>query len=106
MTAESGCTLADGFETREKIRAQVSFLAIGAVGAVCVAILDWRWALACILVLVYGIMGVVMRHLVRPRCPHLHACNDCLQAPPAWTRRLARERETTPLDTEGKRSAT
>ena len=93
------CTHARGFETWEKIYAQVSFLAIGAVGTIGVALVDWRWALAYILVYLYGIMGVVMRHLVCPRCPHLHEHNDCLQAPPVLTRWLVRERKTTPFST-------
>ena len=97
MKAGPRCTLADGFETWEKIYAQLSFVAIGTIGAVGVALIDWRWALAYVFIYLYGIMGVVMRHLVCPRCPHLHVYQDCLQAPPGLVRRLIRERKTTPL---------
>lgn len=99
MKADRECTLARGFETWEKIYAQVSFIAIGVIGTVGVALVDWRWALAYAFIYLYGIMGVVMRHLVCPRCPHLHVYHDCLQAPPRLTRWLVRERKTTPLGT-------
>jgi hypothetical protein len=91
------CTQAKGFETWEKVYAQASFIAIGTTGTVGVALVDWRWAFAYAFIYVYGIMGIVMRHLVCPRCPHLHVYNDCLQAPTGLTRRLVRERKTTPL---------
>ena len=99
MKTGAKCTLADGFETWEKICAQLSFIAIGTIGAVGVALVDWRWALAYVFIYLYGIMGVVMRHLVCPRCPHLHVYHDCLQAPPGLVRRLIRDRKTTPLST-------
>lgn len=99
MKAGPRCTLADAFETWEKIYAQLSFIAIGTIGTVGVALVDWRWAVAYVLFYLYGILGVVMRHLVCPRCPHLHVFHDCLQAPPGLTRRLIRERKTTPLST-------
>jgi MFS family permease len=99
MKPGSKCTLADGFETWEKIYAQLSFIAIGTIGAVGIAVVDWRWALAYVFIYLYGILGVVMRHLVCPRCPHLHVYHDCLQAPPKLTRWLIRERKKTPLST-------
>lgn len=102
MKDKPECTLANGFETWEKIYAQVSFIAFGTIGTVGVALVDWRWALAYALIYVYGIMGVVMRHLVCPRCPHLHVYGDCLQAPAALTRWLVREHKTTPLSTSEK----
>jgi MFS family permease len=99
MKGEREYTLARGFETWEKIYAQLSFIAIGTIGTVGVALVDWRWALVYALIYLYGIMGVVMRHLVCPRCPHLHEYHDCLQAPARLTRWLVRERKTAPLST-------
>jgi len=102
MEAERNCTLAQGFETWEKIYAQASFITIGIIGTVGMALVDWRWALAYIIVYIYGIIGVVMRHLVCPRCPHLHEYHDCLQAPYGLTKWLARERKKTPMSTSEK----
>lgn len=102
MKADSKCTLADGFATWEKIYAQLSFIAFGAIGAVGVALVDWRWALVYVFIYLYGILGVVMRHLVCPRCSHLQVHHDCLQAPPGLTQRLIRKRKTTPLSTSEK----
>lgn len=99
MKPERKCTLAQSFETWEKIYAQVSFTAIGTIGTAGVALVDWRWALAYVVVFLYGIMGVVMRYLVCPRCPHLYVYHDCLQAPTGLTQWLVRERKTTPMST-------
>ena len=93
------CTLANGFATWEKVYAQVSFIAIGVIGGVGIALVDWWWALAYVLVYSYGILGIVMRHLICPRCPHLHEHNDCLQAPPRLTKWLIRRRKATRLST-------
>ena len=46
MKATPECRLADGFETWERIYAQLSFIAIGIIGTVGVALVDWRGALA------------------------------------------------------------
>lgn len=96
------CTLADGFEIWEKIYAQLSFIGMGTIGAVGVAVVDWRWALVYLFIYLYGILGIVMRHLVCPRCPHLHEYDDCLQAPPGLTRWLIRERKKTPISSTEK----
>ncbi len=97
------CELSDGFHTWEKIYAQASFTAIFTIGTVGIALLDWRWALAYLFIYLYGIWGVVMRHVVCPRCPHLNVYNDCLQFPPRLTKRLVKERKTTPLSALEKR---
>jgi hypothetical protein len=97
MIFDKPCTLAQRFKTWEKVYAQVSFIAIGATGTVGIAVLDWRWALAYAAVYLYGILGIVMRRLVCPRCPHLHEYGDCLQAPVALTRWVVGERTTAPL---------
>jgi len=91
------CSLSDGFRAWEKAYVLVSFVAICAIGTVGIALLDWRWALAYLLIYLYGIFGVVMRHLVCPRCPHLHDHNDCLQFPTGVTKRLAKGRTTAPF---------
>lgn len=97
MKSKNECTLANGFSLWEKAWAQFSFIAMGAIGSVGIALVDWRWALLYFVMFAYGIMGVVMRHLVCPRCPHLYLYNDCLQAPPKLTRILIKEQKTTPL---------
>ncbi len=91
MNNKTECKLADGFTLWEKIWAQFSFIAMGIIGAVGIALVDWRWALIYFFIYGYGIMGVVMRHLVCPRCPHLHVYNDCLQAPPKLTLLLVKK---------------
>lgn len=71
------CTFADGFNLWEKIYAQFSFIAMGITGTVGILLVDWRWILPYLFIFGYGIMGVVMRHLACPRCPHLYVYNDC-----------------------------
>ena len=97
MKNKTACTRANGFTLWEKIWAQCSFIAMGIIGAVGIARVDWRWALLYLVIYWYGIMGVVMRHVVCPRCPHLHVYNDCLQAPKTFTSWLVKTRKTTPL---------
>lgn len=97
MKDKHECELAEGFTIWQKIYAQFAFITFGIIGTVGIALVDWRWALLYFFIFWYGIMGVVMRHLVCPRCPHLHVYNDCLQAPPKLTKWLAKERKTTPL---------
>ena len=97
MKNKNECTLANGFNLWEKIWAQFSFIAMGIIGTVGIALVDWRWALIYFFIYLYGILGVVMRHLMCPRCPHLHVYNDCLQAPPKLTLLLVKKRKTTPL---------
>lgn len=97
MKDKPECILAEGFNIWQKIYAQFSFISMGIIGTVGIALVDWRWALLYLFLYLYGIMGVVMRHLVCPRCPHLHVYNDCLQAPPKLTMWLVKKRKTTPL---------
>ena len=98
MTGKAECTLATGFRPWEKIWAQGSFLGMGILGTVGIALVDWRWAFPYLVIYAYGIMGVVMRHLVCPRCPHLFVYNDCLQAPVPITKWLVKEQKTTPFN--------
>lgn len=97
MKGSPECTLSGGFQTWEKVYALLSFSAIFTIGTVGIALLDWRWALVYLLFYLYGIFGVVMRHLVCPRCPHLHEYDDCLQFPTAVTKRVAKGRKTEPF---------
>ena len=91
------CKLANGFTTREKVYAQTSFVGMGVVGTTGIALIDWPMALLFLSIYLYGIFGVVMRHLACPRCPHLSVHNDCLQAPPAVARWLIKRPKTTPF---------
>jgi len=97
MKTRRECRLADGFSMREKIYAQFSFLAMGLTGTAGIALADWRWVAPYLVIYLYGIMGVVMRHLNCPRCPHLHVYGDCLQAPTGLTRWLVKGRKNTPF---------
>ena len=97
MNDNINCSLAEGFSLWEKIYAQSSFIAMGVLGTIGIIIEDWIWVFPYIYIYGYGILGVVMRHLVCPRCPHLHVYNDCLQFPPKITMWLVKERKTTPL---------
>jgi hypothetical protein len=97
MKDTTACRLADGFKLWEKIYAQFSFIAMGILGTVGIALVDWRWVLPYLFIYGHGIMGVVMRHLVCPRCPHLYEYNDCLQFPPKITMWLLKKPKTTPF---------
>jgi hypothetical protein len=97
MNDNINCSLAEGFSLWEKIYAQSSFIAMGVLGTIGIIIEDWIWVFPYIFIYGYGILGVVMRHLVCPRCPHLYEYNDCLQFPPKITMWLVKKRKTTPL---------
>jgi len=97
MEPERECTLAEGFSVWEKAWAQLSFAVMGVLGTVGIVLTDWPWVFPYVLIYWYGIPGVVMRHLVCPRCPHLHVYGDCLQAPTKVTRWLVKERKGTSL---------
>jgi hypothetical protein len=71
LNAEKSCHYANGFKLWEKVFAQVSFNAMGIVGIVGIALVDWLWAVPYAFVYLYGIPFIVMRHLTCPRCPHL-----------------------------------
>ena len=90
-------SLADGFTVWEKAYAQVSFVVMGVVGTIGILLTDWPWVLPYVAVYWYGVPGVVMRHLLCPRCSHLHVYGDCLQAPAGLTRRICRDRKHTPM---------
>ena len=97
MKDKTECTLANGFNLWEKKYAQSSFIGMGIIGTVGIMLVDWRWILPYLLIYAYGVLGVVMRHLVCPRCPHLFVYNDCLQCHPRITMWLVKEQKTTPF---------
>ena len=96
-STEVKCKLAEGFSLWEKVYAQSSFLLMALIGTVGIAVADWRWAPAYVLIHVYGFAGIIMRHVICPRCPHIHEYGDCLQAPPKLTLWLIKKRKTGPL---------
>ena len=97
MNENLECSLAEGFSLREKVYAQLSFFVMTVIGTVGIVLSDWPWVLPYILINWYGVPGIVMRHLVCPRCPHLHEYGDCLQLPVKITKRFVKERKTTPF---------
>lgn len=96
MKIKGQCSLAGKFSLWEKIYAQSSFLTMGIIGTVGIILEDWVWVIPYLIIYWYGILGIVMRHLNCPRCPHLHEYGDCLQAPPALSKWLVKKRKTTP----------
>ena len=99
MKVKDECKLADGFSIWEKMYAQFSFFAMGIIGAVGIALVDWRWIFLYLFIYAYGILGIVMRHLTCPRCPHLHVYNDCLQFPPKMSKWIVKKQKSTPFST-------
>lgn len=97
MHDKSACSLSEGFSVWEKLYAQFAFFAMGIIATVGIMLADWPWILPYVFIYWYGIPGIIMRHLVCPRCPHLHVYGDCLQAPPSITKWLMKERKTAPF---------
>lgn len=97
MNVGAECRLAEGFSVWEKAWAQLSFSAMGILGTVGIVLTDWPWVFPYIVIYWYGVPGIVMRHLICPRCPHLHVYGDCLQAPANLTRWLIKKRKATSL---------
>ena len=93
MIDKHPCTLAKGFSIREKMWAQFSFFGMGIIGTIGIIQVNWKWAIPYSIVYWYGIIGVVMRHLNCPRCPHLHEFRDCLQAPVWFTKRVLKNQK-------------
>ena len=91
------CALADGFGLPSKLYAQVSFHGMAIVGVIAIARADWPWLLPYLVLYGYGVPGIVMRHIVCPRCPHLFLHDDCLQFPPKLTRWLVKRPQATPM---------
>jgi hypothetical protein len=91
------CALATGFSLREKLYAQVTFQVTVLVGIIGIARADPVWVVPYLVLYGYLLPGVVMRHVLCSRCPHLHVYHDCLQFPPSWAKRLVKRRKATPL---------
>ncbi len=85
------CRLANGFTLLEKLYAQISFFGILITGTWGIISADPVYALPYLLIGWYGVPGIIQRHLVCPRCPHLKDHHDCLQLHPAITRWLVKE---------------
>ncbi len=97
MKVKGQCSLTGKFSLWEKIYAQSSFIAMGVIGTIGIILEDWIWVIPYMAICWYGIPGIVMRHLICPRCPHLHEYGDCLQAPPTISKWLVKKRKTAPL---------
>ncbi len=97
MDCDAECSLSKGFRPREKIYAQSSFIGMGVIGTVGIAMVDWPWVLPYIIVYWYGVPGIVQRHLACPRCPHLYQYGDCLQFPAAATKWFIKKRKRSPF---------
>lgn len=97
MTDHNSCKLANGFSIGEKIFAQLTFNLFWITGFIAIWQDNIYGALAYAAIVLFGIFGVVMRHLVCPRCPHLYKFGDCLQAPPALSKWLVKRPTTAPM---------
>ena len=97
MKIKGQCSLTGKFSLWEKIYAQSSFIAMGVIGTIGIILEDWIWVIPYMAICWYGIPWIVMRHLICPRCPHLHEYGDCLQAPPTISKWLVKKRKTVPL---------
>ncbi len=97
MAEHNSCHLANGFTTGEKIFAQVTYNAFWITGVIAIWQDSIFWALAYAVIVAYGIMGLVARHLICPRCPHLYQYDDCLQVPPGLVKKIVKRVKTTPL---------
>jgi hypothetical protein len=93
----TACTLATGFSLREKLYAQATFQVTVLTGIIGIVRADPVWVVPYVVLYGYLLPGVVMRHLLCTRCPHLHVYYDCLQFPPSWARRLVKRRKATRL---------
>ena len=90
MSTISKCIFSTGFTLQEKIYAQTTFLGMIITGTVAILHADWIFAVPYIFIAWYGVPGIIQRHIVCPRCPHLYDHGDCLQFPPALTRRFVK----------------
>ena len=89
--------LACDFSLNEQIYAQVTFHGWWISGFMGIVLQNWIWAILYLLIVGYGILGIVQRHLNCPRCPHLHEYDSCLQFPPNISKLLIKEKKNTPF---------
>ena len=89
--------LACGFSLKEQIYAQLSFHGWWISGFLGIVFQNWLWAILYMFIVVYGILGIIQRHLNCPRCPHLHEYGSCLQLHPRISKLLIKERKNNPF---------
>jgi hypothetical protein len=89
--------LACDFSLNEQIYAQISFYGWWISGFIGIVLQNWMWAILYMFIVVYGILGIVQRHLTCPRCPHLYEYGSCVQLHPRITKFLIKERKKFPL---------
>lgn len=94
--------LACGFSLNEQIYAQIAFHGWWISGFLGIVMQNWAWAMLYFLIVTYGILGIVQRHLTCPRCPHLYEYGSCLQLHPKITKLLIKEKKNTPLSLKEK----
>ena len=85
------CALSKGFSIKEKIFAQFSFFGILITGTIGIILSDPLFVVPYVIIAWYGVPGIIQRHIVCPRCPHLHQFGDCLQLPTQLTRMLIKK---------------
>lgn len=94
---KNNSNLSCGFSLKEQLYAQITFNCFWIFGLVGIAMQNWKWAMIYLVIVGYGILGLVQRHLTCPRCPHLHEYGSCLQIHPKITKMLIKEKKNTPL---------
>ena len=94
--------LACDFSLNEQIYAQITFHGFWISGFLGIALQNWKWAMLYLLIVVYGILGIVQRHLNCPRCPHLYEHGACLQLHPRITKLLIKEKKNIPFSLDEK----
>ena len=93
MSSTKAWCLAHGFTLKEKIFAQTTFFGMLIVGTIGILRVDMFYVLPYIFFAWYGIPGIIQRHIVCPRCPHLLEHGDCLQFPSFITRQLIKKQK-------------
>lgn len=96
--SEHNCHLTEGFTLREKILVRISFAGLWLTGFIAIWPESIYWALGFMILVLYGVLGLMARYWVCPRCPHLHKYNDCLQMPPALMKRFVKKPTSTPMN--------
>jgi hypothetical protein len=89
----SECIFSNGFSLKEKIYAQTTFLGMIITGTAGIIHADWIFVFPYIFFAWYAIPGIIQRHIVCPRCPHLYEHGDCLQLHPVLTRRFVKKQK-------------
>ena len=93
----SRCVLSKGFSIKEKIFAQCTFFGIIITGTIGISLSDPMFVIPYVFISWYGVPGIIQRHIVCPRCPHLHKYGDCLQLSSKLTRILVKKQKAPQL---------